>query len=202
MEALKERFLAANTQVLGVSVDSVHCHLNWAASWGGVSYPLLADFQPRGALASSLGLFLEGPGITDRATVIIDADGIVRFVESVTSAGKRDPAALLAEAEEVNAAYQGSLEPIPAAPGFQGEAVLYARSGCPFCRSVIATRDCVGLKSAVSVRYVDQDEQALKDLEAVSGGTKVPCLVHNGDPVLESAAINARLVNATCDWAL
>ena len=39
------RFRAAHTQVLGVSVDSVFCHANWAASMGGVSFPLLADFH-------------------------------------------------------------------------------------------------------------------------------------------------------------
>ena len=88
-EALLPRFRAAHTQVLGVSVDSVYSHANWAASMGGVSFPLLSDFQPRGALAQSLGCFLEGAGITDRATVLIDKDGVVRYAVSVGPGGKQ-----------------------------------------------------------------------------------------------------------------
>ena len=65
MEAMLDRFRAAHTQVLGVSVDSVYSHAAWAASLGGVSFPLLADFHPKGALASELGLYLDGAGITD-----------------------------------------------------------------------------------------------------------------------------------------
>jgi len=75
-EALLPRFRAAHTQVLGVSVDSVYSHANWAASMGGISFPLLSDFQPRGALAEALGVFLAGAGITVRNSIIL-----VDFVE-------------------------------------------------------------------------------------------------------------------------
>ena len=41
-------------------------------------------------------------GITDRATVIIDKQGVVRYAKSVTPAGERNPKELLAEAQKVN----------------------------------------------------------------------------------------------------
>lgn len=84
------RFRAADTQVLGVSIDSVHCHSNWARDLGGVSFPLLADFEPKGAVAKGLGHYLTNAGITDRATVIVDKQGIVRYSVSVTSGGERN----------------------------------------------------------------------------------------------------------------
>ena len=112
MEALRDRFLAANTQVLGVSVDSMYCHGNWAKSLGGVSFPLLADFHPKGAVATAYGLYLDQAGITDRATVIIDADGIVRHVSSVSPSGKRDIAELAKLCEKVDESFKGSLEPL------------------------------------------------------------------------------------------
>ncbi len=75
MERLLARFRSAHTQVLGVSVDSVFCHANWGQSLGGISFPLLADFHPKGAMATGYGLFLSDNGITDRATVVIDLSG-------------------------------------------------------------------------------------------------------------------------------
>ena len=64
MEAALDRFRAADTQVLGVSIDSIHSHANWAHDVGGVSFPLLADFHPKGALAQSFGHYLADAGIT------------------------------------------------------------------------------------------------------------------------------------------
>ncbi len=38
----------------------------------GISYPLLADFHPRGAVADKFGVYLADKGITGRAIVIVD----------------------------------------------------------------------------------------------------------------------------------
>jgi|TARA_Y100000310_G_scaffold345317_1_gene463723 alkyl hydroperoxide reductase subunit AhpC len=97
-----EDFKSADTQVLGISVDSRFSHDNWASSLGGISFPLLADFHPKGAVAGLYGLYLEDNGITDRATVIIDKEGIVRFVESAGIPGLRKAGDLLSECRKVN----------------------------------------------------------------------------------------------------
>jgi alkyl hydroperoxide reductase subunit AhpC len=80
---------------------------------GGVSYPLLADFHPKGDVAKAHGLYLEEAGISDRATVIVDKDGVVRYVASATPAGKREIADLAAECEKVDAEYGGGLGDLP-----------------------------------------------------------------------------------------
>jgi len=69
-----ERFNQLDAQVLGLSVDSVWSHKAYAEKMG-IKYPLLADFQPRGAVAGKYGVFLEEKGITGRAVSIIDRDG-------------------------------------------------------------------------------------------------------------------------------
>jgi alkyl hydroperoxide reductase subunit AhpC len=102
LEALKNEFKACDTQVLGVSVDSRFSHDNWAKSLGGASSPLLQDFRPKGDVAKKYGAYLEEKRITDRAAVIIDKQGIVRYAVSVTPAGERNPKDLLAECQKVN----------------------------------------------------------------------------------------------------
>lgn len=84
-----------------MSVDSKFCHKAWADSCGGVSYPLLADFHPKGAVAESYGAWLDHAGISDRATVLINKEGKVVWSESVGPPGKREPADLLGKCKEL-----------------------------------------------------------------------------------------------------
>src|SRR5262249_29087230 len=73
------QFDSLDAKVFGLSVDSVWAHKAFAEKLG-IKYPLLADFEPKGAVAKRYGLYLEEKGITNRATVLIDKDGIVRQV--------------------------------------------------------------------------------------------------------------------------
>ena len=100
LNALLSQFEEAGTQVLGISVDSKYCHKAWANGFGGIQFPLLADFHPKGKVCSAYGLWLEEPGIGDRATVLIGKDGKVLWSESVGPGGARVPGDLLAKAKE------------------------------------------------------------------------------------------------------
>jgi peroxiredoxin len=73
-----KEFEKLDAQVLGLSVDSVWSHKAFAEKMG-INYPLLADFQPRGAAAEKYGLFLADKGITGRAIFIIDKNGNVAW---------------------------------------------------------------------------------------------------------------------------
>ena len=68
---------------------------------GGVSFPLLADFHPKGSIAAAYGAWLGEVGITDRATILIGKNGKVLWSESVGPGGARVPSDLLAKAEEL-----------------------------------------------------------------------------------------------------
>jgi len=69
--------------VLGISVDSVHSHRAFAEELGGITFPLLADFHPKGETTKAYGLWREDKGYGKRAVVIIDREGIVRHVDVV-----------------------------------------------------------------------------------------------------------------------
>jgi hypothetical protein len=182
--------------VLGVSVDSFHCHANWARELGGISFPLLSDFEPKGAMASRYGLYLDEPGITDRATVWIGADGIVRHASSVGPGGQRDIDELVALAEQLDAAYQGPLEEWSAPQDLAG-AVLYLRDACGFSRAVRVALDNLHQQGA-EIRNVSRDEDARRSLLDLSGAETAPCLVLDGEVVRESPVIIVRLADRVC----
>jgi len=75
------QFDKLDAQVLGLSVDSVWSHKAFAEKMG-IRYPLLADFQPRGAVADKFGVYLADKGITGRAIAIIDRKGNVAWFKN------------------------------------------------------------------------------------------------------------------------
>ncbi len=80
MQARIADFDRVDAQVLGISVDSVPCHEAWAASLGGVSFPLLSDFHRR--VSRRYGLLWRQHNIARRAVVIVDRAGKVRYIET------------------------------------------------------------------------------------------------------------------------
>ena len=74
-----ERFEGEDTQVLGISVDSTATNAAWAESLGVERVLLLSDFWPHGELAQAYGVLRE-QGFTERATFIVDKQGIIRFI--------------------------------------------------------------------------------------------------------------------------
>jgi alkyl hydroperoxide reductase subunit AhpC len=70
-------FKELNAEVLGCSTDSKHSHKAWInGSLGKLNHPLLADFTK--SLTRSYDALDEEAGIAQRATFIIDPDGLVR----------------------------------------------------------------------------------------------------------------------------
>jgi len=74
-------FEQLDAAVLGLSVDSVWSHKAFAEKMG-IQYSLLADFQPRGAVADKFGVFLPEKGITGRAIAIVDRGGKIAWFKS------------------------------------------------------------------------------------------------------------------------
>jgi len=74
-EVLPE-FRKFNAELLGISVDSVWCHLAFAKD-RNLHFPLLSDFEPKGAVARAYHVYRTKEGTSQRALFVIDADGIV-----------------------------------------------------------------------------------------------------------------------------
>ncbi len=67
-----------NVQVIGVSVDSLYSHGAWAVV-RGITFPLLADFNPKGEVARKYKVMRESDGFSERALYVIDANGKVTY---------------------------------------------------------------------------------------------------------------------------
>ena len=74
------QFNEVGAAVYGISIDSAWTQAAFKKSLG-LTFPLLADFHPKGAVATQYGLYLAEKGITARATVLIDAEGKVAYVK-------------------------------------------------------------------------------------------------------------------------
>jgi peroxiredoxin len=70
-----ERYGAA---LLGISVDGPWSHKAFAEH-GNLRFPLLSDFEPKGAVARAYGVYREDDGITERALFVITPDGRVHW---------------------------------------------------------------------------------------------------------------------------
>ncbi|MCK6504733.1 glutathione S-transferase N-terminal domain-containing protein [Myxococcota bacterium] len=68
---------------------------------------------------------------------------------------------------------------------------LFGFKSCPYCQRVLRKAADLGLE--IPWRDVHQDPEASRELLRLTRGTQVPCLVIDGQPLLESADIVAWL---------
>ncbi len=73
---LLDEFRRFGAQLVGISVDGVWCHLAFARE-RKLRFPLLADFEPKGAVARGYGAYDAKSGTCERALFVIDGDGRV-----------------------------------------------------------------------------------------------------------------------------
>lgn len=95
------RFEAVDAQVLGISVDSTDTNAAWADSLGVGWVLLLSDFWPHGEVAQQYGV-LRPHGYTERATFIVDKEGIVRYAHVYDINELPDNEPLFTVLEELN----------------------------------------------------------------------------------------------------
>ena len=75
------KYADSDAQVIAVSVDSHYAQAAFAQSIGAPdSVAFLADFEPKGATSQAYGVYLDGAGISGRATFVIDKAGMVQGV--------------------------------------------------------------------------------------------------------------------------
>ena len=76
-EMLSE-FQNFGAELLGISVDGVWCHVAFSRD-RKLHFPLLADFEPKGAVARLYGVYRQSEGTSERALFVIDAEGVIRW---------------------------------------------------------------------------------------------------------------------------
>ncbi len=76
-EMLSE-FQSLEAQLLGISVDGAWCHVAFGRD-RKLHFPLLADFEPKGAVSRLYGVYRQDDGISERALFVINADGVIHW---------------------------------------------------------------------------------------------------------------------------
>jgi peroxiredoxin len=67
-----------NAQLIGISVDSKWCHMAFAKD-RHLNFPLLSDFEPKGAVSRLYDAYNEVHGESKRALFVIDEEGIIQW---------------------------------------------------------------------------------------------------------------------------
>lgn len=76
-EVLPE-FHKLGAELVGISVDGAWCHAAFSAA-RNLHFPLLSDFEPKGAVARAYGVYRQLEGHSERALFVIDGDGVIRW---------------------------------------------------------------------------------------------------------------------------
>ena len=76
---VEEFFKEHDAVLLGITVDNIPTLFSWTQQMGNLWFPVLSDFWPHGTVADSFGL-LRSDGVAERALVIIDKEGVIRYL--------------------------------------------------------------------------------------------------------------------------
>jgi peroxiredoxin len=76
-EVLPE-FRKHGAELLGISVDGAWCHAAFARD-RKLHFPLLSDFEPKGAVARDYGVYLQPQGTAGRALFVVDESQLIRW---------------------------------------------------------------------------------------------------------------------------
>ena len=75
---LLPEFHKYHAEILGISVDGVWCHAAFARD-RHLHFPLLADFEPKGAVAKKYGAYRDSEGVCERALFVLDRQGTIAW---------------------------------------------------------------------------------------------------------------------------
>ena len=73
-----DEFRRFDAELLGISVDGVWCHAAFAHD-RMLRFPLLADFEPKGGVATRYGVYRLDDGTSERALFVLDGNGVIRW---------------------------------------------------------------------------------------------------------------------------
>jgi peroxiredoxin len=86
-QEVKGEIAAKGVDLIGISVDSFFSHKAFQEKLG-IDTTLLSDFEPKGAVASAYGSYLDGLGFANRTLVLVDEEGVVAWAYESPSPGE------------------------------------------------------------------------------------------------------------------
>ena len=71
-------FEGFDAQVLAISVDGIWCHKAFAQN-RNLGFPLLSDYEPKGAVSRAYGIYDSEGGHSERALFVLDRKGVIHW---------------------------------------------------------------------------------------------------------------------------
>jgi peroxiredoxin (alkyl hydroperoxide reductase subunit C) len=96
-QEVKPELAEKGVTMLGISVDHSYAHKAFQEKLG-IDTPLLADFEPKGAVAAAYGSYLDGLGFANRTLVLVDEQGTVAWTYESPNPGELPGANLIFDA--------------------------------------------------------------------------------------------------------
>lgn len=93
---VNREFLDRDAQILGASIDSEFVHLAWRNNHPDLKdlpFPMLSDIKRE--LSEQLGILDTAAGVSQRATFVVDPEGVIRFVYVTDLSVGRNPQEVL-----------------------------------------------------------------------------------------------------------
>ncbi len=84
-EAELDRFKDFDAEIVSISMDSTHALNAWRKAMN-TTFPLLSDFYPQGTVVDLYGV-RHAAGMPERALVVIDKEGVIRYIEVLNTPG-------------------------------------------------------------------------------------------------------------------
>jgi peroxiredoxin len=75
---LLDEFRKYDAELIGISVDGVWCHRAYAEA-RRLEFPLLSDFEPKGAVCRTYGVYRARDGFAERALFVVNRDGVIHW---------------------------------------------------------------------------------------------------------------------------
>jgi peroxiredoxin (alkyl hydroperoxide reductase subunit C) len=86
---VREEFDSRDAMLIGITVDNIPTLYAWTKAMGTLWFPVLSDFWPHGKVADTYGV-LRSDGTSERTVIIIDKQGIIRYID-VHDINRRPP---------------------------------------------------------------------------------------------------------------
>jgi len=90
-----------DTTLIGISVDNLPTLFAWTREMGGLWFEIVSDFWPHGEVSNQYGV-LRSDGMAERAIIIVDKKGIVRFAHVGDINIRPDLGLLIKELEKIS----------------------------------------------------------------------------------------------------
>lgn len=96
-----DRFAERDAVILAITADSMFVNEAYSRSLGGLRFPILADFLPRGAVSRAWNCWAADREHPNNVTAVVDRAGVVRYVQHHQQGGQPDNRAILALLDQI-----------------------------------------------------------------------------------------------------